>query len=194
MRDLTQATLSMDQTVKAPLRLCFRCRSKRKLPALRTEDVPEALRNLTLATQAALSPLEIDVGAVQRAKAGYRQKMSMMRFRWQPWHAKDRIMALPTLAEQQAGKRAYQFLCQNDQTLYKDFDQEHLAFLGRHPWGDERCRLHPLHFIERDGIECALWPWLFWEVALTFSRERLSNPTRGQAQVTFRFAKHFLTI
>ena len=106
--------------------------------------------------------------------------MTMMRFRWQEQHTKDRILALPTLAERQAGKAAYLYLYYSGASMYKQFDDEHKAFLNRHPGATECERLQPLKFIERDSIECALWPWLFWKASMTFSRERLTNPSRGQ--------------
>ena len=68
-------------------------------------DVPEVLRELSAEAAQALSPLEIDVGPVVRAehKSGYRQKTTMIRFRWQTTTVKKRIKHL------QARRRVHRF-------------------------------------------------------------------------------------
>ncbi|MCR9130896.1 MAG: hypothetical protein NXI12_15430, partial [Alphaproteobacteria bacterium] len=51
-------------------------------------------------------------------------------------------------------------------------------------------RRRRLQFIEEIGVECALWPCLFWDVEHTFTQERASDPRRvaREEQVTLEEA------
>ena len=91
MRDLTEQSLRQVASPTVPAGQCYRCRSKRKLPKLSPEDVPEPLKNLTPRTQAALNIIDIDVGHEQRADghSSYRQKVTMARFHWCKESCKD---------------------------------------------------------------------------------------------------------
>ncbi|CAJ1342196.1 unnamed protein product [Effrenium voratum] len=128
----------------------------------------------------ALSPLEIDVGPIVRAQhgSGYRQHSTMMRFRWQPRLVKDRIKELPDAEERRLARQARRYLKGSDRTPYKKFLADHAAFLAENPEAGELQRRRRLQFIEEVGLECALWPCLFWDVKHTFTHERATAPQR----------------
>ena len=75
-------------------------------------------------------------------------------------------------------RAAYDFLLASDDTPYATFVAEHTEFLQDHPGADELTRRRRLQFIERVGVECALWPVLFWDVKHTFTHERATDPRR----------------
>ena len=92
--------------------------------------------------------------------------------------APQRLNALPTVTERTTAWAAYHFLMDDQASVYGYYVGEHHEFLNRWPAANERQRLRPLALLEADGIECALWPCLFWDVSLAFTRERLTNPGR----------------
>jgi hypothetical protein len=55
---------------------------------------------------------------------------------------------------------------------------EHADFQRKNPNADERQRKRRYEFIEREGIECALWPTLFWDISLTYTYERATDSRR----------------
>ena len=75
-------------------------------------------------------------------------------------------------------RAAYDFLMASDDTPYSDFVAEHDKFLQEHPGADDLARRRRLQFIERIGVECALWPRLFWDIKMTFTHERATDPRR----------------
>ena len=181
-RQLTQSTLVKDQKVTVPASQCSRCSAAHKASAVSIEDVPEQLRDLSPEAAAALSPLEVDVGPEQRAKfgTGYRTHTTMMRFRWHSLSVEQRLRRIGDKHQRKRAKAAYRYLLHIDESAYKVFDAEHRTFLEKHPDADEALRKRRLQFIEREGLECALWPCLFWRTDLTFSHERASDPRRQQ--------------
>jgi len=94
--DLTENSLSRPQQPTHASGKCSRCQAARAQPVVTMADVPEPLRGLSSEAAEALSPLEIDVGPVVRAehKSGYRQKTTLIRFRWQPRAVKKRVKLL----------------------------------------------------------------------------------------------------
>ena len=172
--------------MKAPCTLqvakyqCPQCRSKSGFVAPTFDQIPEPLRNLSREAAEALSPLEIDVGPITRAKynTGYRQKVTMIRFRWREQHVLDRIDALKHRADRREAREAYKFLMDSGDSAYADFVTEHDKYLEKNPNADERQRRRRYEFIESVGIECALWPIQFWDVRHTFTYERATDPRR----------------
>ena len=183
-RQLTQHSLFKDQKVTIPASRCVRCSAAHKPPALTLEDVPAPLRGLSPTAAAVLSPVEVDVGPEQRAKygVGYRVHATMMRFRWSAQPVAQKIAALPEKAERKRVRAAYRFLLENEASAYRVFDAEQLEFFEQHPDADAKLRRRRLQFIEREGLECAIWPCLFWRTEWTFSHERLSDPRRQRTE------------
>ncbi|CAE7500297.1 unnamed protein product, partial [Symbiodinium sp. CCMP2456] len=178
--DLTENSLSRPQQPTHASGKCSRCQAARAQPVVTMADVPEPLRGLSSEAAEALSPLEIDVGPVVRAehKSGYRQKTTLIRFRWQPRAVKKRVKLLQDANMRVKARAAYDFLLASDDTPHATFVAEHTEFLQDHPGADELTRRRRLQFIERVGVECALWPVLFWDVKHTFTHERATGPRR----------------
>ena len=180
---------------------CSNCSARRPHEVPAPGDVPEPLRNLAQPILTALSPLQIFTGPVVRANVrpsalpgrkrhdrlatGYRQHTSMIRFAWREESVDDRVAALTSRRLRAAGTAALAFLKASRDSDYHEFLREHHVFLrrgiGPAPGASaEGTRLLSLAFIERPGIECALWPHLFWRRDLCFSYERASDPRRGR--------------
>jgi hypothetical protein len=165
---------------------CAFCTSKQSYDDVpkATTDVPEELRLLTPATLAALSPLEIDLGPQVYAKdhygneIGYRQHTSMIRFSWCQYSVKQRIEQLPTADEKQAGRRAHHWLLEAEDSSYWEIHRDHVKFLEKKPNADARERKRWLRTLERVGLECALWPHMFWKTSMCLTYVRSMNTWR----------------
>ena len=104
--------------------------------------------------------------------------MQMVRFSWHGLSVKRRIHNLEDRDMRRRAKAAYEFLLNSDDTPYADFDVEHRAFLQQYPHADDIPRKRLLQFIEREGIECALWPQLFWKMDRCLTYIRATDPRR----------------
>ena len=174
-RGMTEVSLTQDQKMSLPKSQCTNCASPAPIALPLADNVPSELRGLSFEQAQALSPIDIDVGRELRAReGGYRIKMRMMRFRWRAASVTAHIDALP-LRERARARAAYEYLQQADASAYSFFDDEHKAFLRRCPNADERQRLRRYEFIESVGLECALWPTMFWETSLTFTHARATQ-------------------
>ena len=83
-------------------------------------------------------------------------------------------------------KKAFRHLTEDliDKSNYVDFINKHREFLEQFPEADERKRKRPLRFIEEQGIECALWPHLYWHTNLCETVVRATDERRQQARHT----------
>ena len=152
---------------------CGLCQRGVKVP--QPSDVPQPLRELPREVVAALRPLDIDVGAYEKVAHGYRVHSSMIRFAWSAEDVEDKIAALETRRQ----RRAFRYLLEDDcKSAYADFVEKHRLFLRARPRADERRRKLPLRFLEERGLECALWPHLYWDVSLCETAVRLSDERR----------------
>lgn len=162
---------------------CWRCQAKRPHLAPSLDDVPQPLRGLTPETAAALAMLEVNTGPEVRSlqSNGYRQHAGMIRF---SWHATLAIARLRDLSgeERERGLAAYRWLLANN-TKYAEFNEEHMKFLREHPEPTDVQRRRWLRILEREAVECACWPHLFWQTELCFSVERLTDPRRVSRQM-----------
>ena len=186
-RDLTEQTLTKQQPPTIPKRQCNQCRFAAKEgqdKAPTPEEPPKELRGLNKETMEALSPLDIDVGIETRAKygLGYRAKMTMMRFRWHSMSVRDRLKTIKDKEQRRKGKAAHAFLLAQTDETYSIFHAEHLAFLEEHPDANDVQRRRRLQFIERVGVEVALWPCLFWKADMTFTHERAKNRKSAESE------------
>ena len=67
----------------------------------------------------------------------------------------------------------YRYLLGNAESSYKRFHDLHTAFLDKHGMGaTERQRKRPYHFLQEVGLECAVWPHLYWSTAMTETFEQ----------------------
>eukprot|EP00435_Cladocopium_sp_Y103_P058025 s1844_g20.t1 len=144
-------------------------------------EIPRPLRKLSLKLSKVLRPLDIDVGPERRAPNGYRHHVKMIRFSWCEQSVQEKIA--------QAGERsrrkrerlqaAYDYLMTKEaESSYRDFVKDHKKFLRRHPDPSDEDRRRPLQYLETVGIECALWPTLYWCTEMTETLERATDVRR----------------
>ena len=161
---------------------CTACRSGAYVP--KPEDVPAPLQNLSPKVIEALRPLEIDTGKFQRAQYGYRIHSCMVSFAWAPFSVDVQIAALSRSSDRKAGRKALEYLLSNnlgDGNPYKKFYRQHIAFLRKHgAEAPEKTRKRPLRWIEQEGIECCLWPHLYWKASMCMTVVRLAHEARQQ--------------
>ena len=183
-RDLTERTLHPDLPATTSSAYCSRCKAKESYEVPKPEDVPEPLRGLSREALAALSPLVIDVGPEHRSKDemgrpnGYREHACMIKFSWHKKSSKARIKEIDNRAMRRDAKKAYDFLCASEATAYSRFKDDHKEFLSRFPDADKTKRKRWHKFLETPGIECALWPHLFWKLEMCLTAVRAKSPTR----------------
>ena len=146
------------------------------------QDVPKKLRGLTEKIVAALRPFEIDLGPYKRPLHGYREHTAMVRLLWAEQSVPEKIAALHRKPKKKAEK-AYKHLMQSKVSEYKTFVSSHNKFLKRHPEGASQAdRRRPLQQIEAPGVECALWPDLYFNSNLCETVERATDARRLERQ------------
>ena len=109
---------------------------------------------------------------------GYRVHTTMIRFAWAKNSVGDKIRALETRALRKQARAAFKFLAESDDSAYGDFLDKHEEFLEKHPRAEEKLRKRPLRFIEEQGIECAVWPHLYWHRNLCETVVRATDERR----------------
>ena len=160
-----------------PKSQCSACRSGAYIP--QPEDIPEALRGLKPRVIEALRPLDIDTGRFERAPHGYRVHTAMISFAWAAQGVPEKIEALPKRRDRKKAKKALEHLLSAEESSYRTFIDEHETFLRKHGENaEEKRRKRPLRFIEREGLECCLWPHLYWHRNLCETAARESHPDR----------------
>ena len=192
-RPLHEIDLAGDPKVDLPPKQCRRCSGNRDHYVPQLEDVPEALRGLSPAALAALSPLEVDVGPETRSTDavgrwnGYRKKMKLITFLWAADSVKQRVKSLQDRAMRRKAKEAHRYLLASAESSYRRFHDLHAAFLAKHGTGAaERQRKRPYHFLQEVGLECAVWPHLYWCTAMTETFEQWSDGRRAARRADCR--------
>jgi len=116
----------------------------------------------------------------------------MTRIRWEAQSVKEKIAALPTHRERKQARRAWKYLMTAEDSSYKLFYKKHKAFLAKtkddgesQSSSDEpseatakqkqRQRQLPLNYIETIGLECAIWPHLYWATDMCETAIRARN-------------------
>ena len=83
-------------------------------------------------------------------------------------------------------KEALAYLLATPESAYGRFHALHMEFLGRHGEGaTDGLRKRPYHFLQEVGLECAVWPHLYWTTEMTETLEQWSDvrrETRRRAQ------------
>lgn len=80
-----------------------------------------------------------------------------------------------------------EFLLGSTDSGYNDILQQHEQFLDKHGLNaDVKARKRPLRFIETEGLECALWPRLYWHRNLCETVARASHEARRGARDLLR--------
>ena len=177
LRRINKATIPANQ--------CTACKHGEYVP--QPEDIPAPLRNLKPRVLEALRPLEMDVGTMARVPNGYRVHTAMIAFAWKEQGVATAVEALPKHKDRKAGREALDFLLESEDSLYKDIVDKHMAFLEKHgASADMKLRKRPLRFIETEGLECSLWPHLYWHRNLCETVARASYEFRRKPVVSKR--------
>ena len=169
LRQLHKGTISAKQ--------CTACRNNEYVP--QPEHVPGPLRNLKPKVLRALRPMEISTGPFERAPHGYRVHTAIFQTHWTPTSVVDQIEALRKRQDRRAARAAYEHLMADANSAYAEFIQKHDKFLAK--YGDnaeESRRRRPLRSMEEEGLECCLWPHLYWHKNLCETVARATHEAR----------------
>ena len=158
---------------------CWRCQAKRDYFVPTFDNMPKQLQNLTDTAAGALSPVKINCGPEIRSlsSAGFRQHAQMMTFSWHCVSVRRHIRKELNREDREAATIAFNYLYEHNPT-YQKFVDEQEEFLREHPDATEQQLKRWVSFIEREGVECALWPRLFWKKEMCFTVERLTDPRK----------------
>ena len=188
-RSHAKSTAKGDPQIKA----CSHCKSGavQGYWAPTPEDVPRRLRNLSAQTIEALRPLQIHPTFKRpfRAPHGYLVHADMMQFSFKPISVEEALTHLPR-KERRRGEKALKYLKRSDGThdtsAYIDFWRMHHNFLRHREraiqrgdiWAEAPIKRMPANFIETAGLECALWPHLYWNKKMTETYVRSQDVRR----------------
>ena len=188
-RSHAKGTAKGDPQIKA----CSHCKSNAAQGywAPTPEDVPRRLRKLSAQTIEALRPLQIHPTFKKpfRAPHGYLVHADMMQFSFMPISVEEALTRLPR-KERRRGEKALSYLKRSDGTpdtsSYVDFWRMHQKFLRHREraiergdiWADAPVKRMPANFIETAGLECALWPHLYWNKKMTETYVRSQDARR----------------
>ena len=143
------------------------------------DEQPVPLRRLSSDVIEALRPLQVHTGPAERADHGYAVHTDVIRFSFKIWSVEEALWELPK-KERKKGLAAHSFLLASPDSSYKNFALLHNKFLlargqairrGEISFEDPVKRL-PVNFLETVGLECAVWPHLYWrtDAAETYVR------------------------
>ena len=143
------------------------------------DEQPVPLRRLSSDVIEALRPLQVHTGPAERADHGYAVHTDVIRFSFKIWSVEEALWELPK-KERKKGLAAHAFLLASPDSSYKDFALLHNKFLlargqairrGEISFEEPVKRL-PVNFLETVGLECAVWPHLYWrtDAAETYVR------------------------
>ncbi|OLP77525.1 ATP-dependent DNA helicase PIF1 [Symbiodinium microadriaticum] len=164
-----------------PANQCTACQKEEYVP--QPADIPEPLRDLKPRVIEALRPLEIDTGAAERVQFGYRVHTAMISFAWEPVSVEYKITSLEKRKDRKAAEAAYLHLMGSSTSAYKDFVVKHNEFLEKHgDNADKKLRKRPLRFLEEEGLECCLWPHLYYHKNLCETVARATHETRQKTK------------
>ena len=178
-RPLRPMDLRRAAKATVPASQCTACKHDEYVP--QPEHVPAPLRKLKPKVLVALRPLDVDTGVAERAQYGYRVHTCMITFAWSQESVQRKIAKLRKRRDRQAARAALDFLLTSQDSAYGQFLERHEAFLAKH--GDdapEKVRKRPLRFIEEEGLECCLWPHLYWHRNLCETVARASHEARRE--------------
>ena len=151
-------------------------------------DVPKPLRNLPQNVLDALAIFRVYTGPHEQGYQAYRVHTGAIRFSWHERSVEDRLTDLQEKDWKRA-RPAFEWLRAAEGSAYKSFLAGHRAFLEQSAHAvaagdmdvDEAVAWLPLRFMETVGLECAVWPHLYWEKTMTETYVR-SQDARRQAR------------
>eukprot|EP00959_Pyramimonas_sp_CCMP1952_P001603 33085-Pyramimonas_sp.AAC.1 len=100
----------------------------------------------------------------------------MITFYFSRWHVRAKIKEIEDKEMRHRAKRALEYLLSCEESSCKYFYDMHEKFLRKN--GDDaadRKRKRPYHFLQEVGLECALWPHLYWCTEMTETKEQWSD-------------------
>ena len=178
-RNLHEIDLRQELLPNVRKTACRHCSGKRKHEVPKPEDVPRQLRGLSEEAVQALRVFDIDVGPEVRAVGGYRKHVRMFRLSWSAQSVKEKIRKLQDRSMQKKTKRALKYLRAEEASSYGEYFDYHRKFLHKHNGNPTPVqRLRPLYIIEEVGLECALWPHLYWRTEMCETWERATDERR----------------
>merc|ERR1712074_374040 len=110
-----------------------------------------------------------------RTAMGYRQHTAMIRFAWHKDTVHKRIRKLNRSKDRKSAKEALRYLLACNESSYKKFYDGHLSFLAKNPRASGEMRKRPMAYLTQPGLECAVWPNLFWKTTMCMTWERETN-------------------
>jgi len=112
----------------------------------------------------------------------------MTRIAWAAQPVKTKIEALPTHRDRKNARHALRYLRAAEASSYNHFYKKQKRFLaklqansddeGEGEANMKKLRL-PLNAIEIEGLECAIWPHLYWRTEMCETAVRASNRAGG---------------
>ena len=146
---------------------------------LQPEHVPRPLRRLKEKVIEALRPLAISTGPHERAPNGYRTHTAMFQTHWKEISVLDQIAQLRKRRDRRATRAAYDYLMGAADSAYASFIERHEQFLAKHgKHAGLKRRRRPLRSMEEEGLECCLWPHLYWHRNLCETVARAAHESR----------------
>ena len=149
------------------------------------DEQPLPLRRLSSDIIEALRRLQVHTGPAERADHGYAVHTDVIRFSFKIWSVEEALWELPK-KERKKGLAAHSFLLASQDSSYKNFALLHNKFLltraaairrGEISFEDPVKRL-PVNFLETVGLECAVWPHLYWRADATETYVRSTDKRR----------------
>ena len=161
---------ALQRTIEA----CKHCKKKVGYKVPLVEDVPPPLRGLSQNVLDALAIFKVHTGPYEQGYQAYRVHTGAIRFSWHERSVEDRLTDLGR-KDWNKGQPAFEWLRDAEGSAYKGFLAAHHAFLEKRATeiaaGDidveEPVKWLPLRFMETIGLECAIWPHLYWDTAMT---------------------------
>ena len=174
---------------KNELKACTYCKSKGKTGywAPQPDEQPLPLQKLTPEVLEALRPFQVHTGYFERAPHGYLVHTDMLRVSLKTVPVEAALRGLPK-KERKKGSKALAYLLQAKESSYQDFALLHSKFLEKREraiergetWAGAPVKRMPANFLETVGLECALWPHLYWTTSMCETYVRSQDKRRLQ--------------
>lgn len=174
---------------KNELKACTYCKSHGKIGywAPAPDDQPLPLRKLVPEVVAALRPFNVHTGYFERAPHGYLVHTDMFRVSLKTVPVEEALQGLPK-KQRRKGQKALAYLLQSKESSYSGFARLHRSFLAKRgraiergeTWEGAPVKRMPANFLETVGLECAVWPHLYWRTDMCETYVRSQDKRRLQ--------------
>ena len=181
------------------LKACKHCESHGKVGywAPQPDEQPLPLRKLMPEVVAALRPFDVHTGPKVRAPHGYLVHTDMFRVSLKPWSVEEALQGLPK-QQRRKGQKALAYLLQSKESSYCNFALLHSKFLEKRAraiergetWPGAPVKRMPANFLETVGLECAVWPHLYWRTDMCETYVRSQDKRRLQKKLRWQQPRH----